>query len=286
MTNSLKAFNLIDEIRAVPANKAGQMVFYARQFADPNILPLAPADTADITEISEESNVRIITIHAPEGLPYGCFARMILSYLVTLIKRGQGSKKFLTSRRKLYQEVTGQRVNGQKQLKQFIEVFIKFITSDISIRETQRYKKNAKFFSARAVLSDLTVWDAQKNISFELSDSFIKLVKAVKPHPIDARALRFLWKNNSPLAIDLYCWITYRSTSLKMRKQILFTWKVLEAMFPNEEKRTLRPSVFRNRLIAALKLVKICYPALNATIGDQGMYLMRSPPHVPEKGKQ
>ena len=91
--------------------------------------------------------------------------------------------------------------------------------------------------------------------------------------PVDLRAIRQLQR--SPLAIDLYVWLTYRMSYL--RKPTVVPWKSLEAQFGADY---TRPRDFRRRVSELLEAVLCTYPTARISLTDIGLRLYPSPPHV------
>jgi hypothetical protein len=91
--------------------------------------------------------------------------------------------------------------------------------------------------------------------------------------PVDLRALHVL--NASPLAIDLYVWLTYRMSYLK--KPTLIPWKSLQAQLGSDY---FRPRDFRRRVSKHLEAVIGIYPAVRLSQSKSGLRLHPSPPHI------
>ena len=91
--------------------------------------------------------------------------------------------------------------------------------------------------------------------------------------PVDLRAIRQLQR--SPLAIDLYVWLTYRMSYLK--KPTLIPWRGLEAQFGSDY---ARPADFRRRFLRSLRQVLRVYPRARVRQCAQGFWLLPSAPHV------
>ena len=91
--------------------------------------------------------------------------------------------------------------------------------------------------------------------------------------PVDLRAIRQLQR--SPLAIDLYVWLTYRMSYLK--KPTLISWKSLEAQFGADYSRTRD---FRRRALDYLKAIVRVYSRVRVSPTDTGLCLYPSAPHV------
>jgi len=90
---------------------------------------------------------------------------------------------------------------------------------------------------------------------------------------MDLRAIRQLQR--SPLAIDLYVWLTYRMSYLK--KPTLVPWEGLQNQFGADY---ARPRDFRRKTLAHLQDVLRVYPAVRVGQADAGLRLYPSPPHV------
>ena len=117
------------------------------------------------------------------------------------------------------------------------------------------------------------LWPGELTLSTEYFESLIE--HAV---PLDLRALRSLKK--SPLAIDIYCWLTYRMSYLKGATPV--TWAQLHGQFGADYGR-LRD--FKGKFGVALRKVQTVYPAVNLQVTDVGLTLLPSKTHVPARGK-
>jgi hypothetical protein len=105
-----------------------------------------------------------------------------------------------------------------------------------------------------------------------------------RPVPIDLRAYRVL--RGSPVAMDLYTWMTYRMSYIE-RSTRPVPWEALMLQFgsnyavdPNDPKRAVRE--FRNKSFKpALSVVQEIYPEANFEVTERGLILHPSKPHVP-----
>ena len=91
--------------------------------------------------------------------------------------------------------------------------------------------------------------------------------------PVDLRAIRQLQR--SPLAIDLYVWLTYRMSY--MRKPTVIPWESFQAQFGASYS---RPRDFRRKALAYLEKVLRGYPDVRVRRSSIGLRLFPSPPHV------
>lgn len=122
-------------------------------------------------------------------------------------------------------------------------------------------------------------WDVQKPAQAGLWQSTVTLTERFynevvsTPVPIDLRALRAL--RQSPMAIDVYCWLTYRMFSLTKPTEV--PWSALRDQFGSE---TSSEKKFKDQLKGALQQVLTVYPA-KVTPGRIGLELKPSLTSVP-----
>jgi len=94
--------------------------------------------------------------------------------------------------------------------------------------------------------------------------------------PIDLRVLHAC--GHYPLAMDIYCWLTYRYYSLK--RPITISWGDLMIQFGN---RYQRDSHFKANFRNALDRVALFYPQARFVVDQYGIQLLPSPTHVPPR---
>jgi hypothetical protein len=110
-----------------------------------------------------------------------------------------------------------------------------------------------------------------------LSEKFFNEITTA-PIPIDMRALKAL--KRSPLALDLYLWLTFRTGYLKTQTAI--TWEQLQMQFGAEY--GLKKN-FKAALIDALQKVRVVYSGVNVSSTNVGIILKPGSTSVPKKGK-
>jgi len=115
------------------------------------------------------------------------------------------------------------------------------------------------------------LWKSVVVLSAEFYDELV--AHAV---PIDLRALKAL--KGSPLALDIYAWLTYRMSYL--RRPCLIPWEALQTQFGADYGR-LRD--FKKRFLAHLADVLHVYPAVRLAQLDNGLLLKPSPTHLPPR---
>jgi len=87
------------------------------------------------------------------------------------------------------------------------------------------------------------------------------------------RALKAL--RRSPLALDLYCWLTYRMSYL--RKDTVIPWQSLQAQFGADYS---RERDFKAKFSESLRKVLTVYPAAKAQPSGNGLLLSPSRTHI------
>jgi hypothetical protein len=91
----------------------------------------------------------------------------------------------------------------------------------------------------------------------ELTERFFETIRAF-PVPADMRALKAL--KRSPLALDLYAWLTYEAfRAHKSGKARFESWSQLDQHFGTEYKNR---DDFRRKVKAALAKIRVVYPGL------------------------
>jgi hypothetical protein len=118
-----------------------------------------------------------------------------------------------------------------------------------------------------------------------LSNSFFKECVS-NPVPIDLRAYKGL--RGSPLAMDVYTWLTYRMSYTQRRTRPI-KWEALMMQFGSGYNITNMDQAvrdFRKAFLKALKTVMLVYPQAEVEINENGLVLLPSRPHVlPDKSQ-
>ena len=118
------------------------------------------------------------------------------------------------------------------------------------------------------------------NSTITLNENFFQEV-VDRPVPVNMTALKALARERSPLALDIYSWLTYQMSHL--RKERTVPWELLHLQFGGDYSRVRD---FKAKFLDWLKLVKQLYPKANVSIDDGGLILAPSPSHIPFKAIQ
>lgn len=95
------------------------------------------------------------------------------------------------------------------------------------------------------------------------------------------RALKSLARDKSPLAIDIYTWLTYRMSYLSRETHI--PWHALQLQFGGDYSGPDARSNFKKNFINRLKRVSELYPAARVSVDVDGLLLAPSRPHIPAR---
>ncbi|MCP4201642.1 MAG: pirin [bacterium] len=219
------------------------------------------------------------------GLPYGSYPRLALAWLSTEAVRTRSREIELgpTFSSFMYKlgltPITGKRGTTSRlrdQLHRLFSTTIRCSYSDgaeghaAGVGYTIAHKHQLWWSPQNPEQRPL--WNSAVVLSTEFCDELV--AHAV---PIDLRALRTL--RGSPLALDIYAWLTYRMSYL--RKPCLIPWEALQTQFGADYRR-LRD--FKRKFLRHLSDVLHIYPAARLFERPAGLVLRRSPTHLPRKG--
>lgn len=266
-------------IEAEAAQEAGALGFMARAMVQATL----PHRRIEGNEFTRHNGSFTLNLLAPSsvGLPYGSLPRLLLAWMTTEAVRTKQRELVLGDTLsgfmgELGLVPTGGRWGSITRLKaQTVRLFSSTVTATYDDRE-----KTAVLgyrLADRAVLW----WDSKTPQQAALWRSTVTLTEPFfrevteRPVPIDMRALRAL--KRSPLALDIYCWLTYRMSYLPRSTQI--PWAALAAQFGADYSRTRD---FKNAFLGELKKVLTVYSQAKVSEGAEGLLLRPSRTHVAE----
>ena len=114
----------------------------------------------------------------------------------------------------------------------------------------------------------ITIWQSTITLSERFFDEVI-----THPIPIDMRAIKTL--KRSPMALAIYCWLTYRMCYL--RRETNIPWAALQTQFGAEYSRVRD---FKKYFLLQLKKVGQVYRSARMESTERGLLLKPSRPHV------
>jgi len=269
-------------IEAQEAKAAGALGYMARALTQAT-MPHAPSEE---TEFVRRNGAFTLTMFARRdiGLPYGSVPRLLMAWLTTeavrtkepVLTLGPTLSSFMSE---LDLVPTGGRwgtiTRLRGQTRRLFSCAISANYSDGSKDLGQNFfvaDKYELWWSPKEP-HQAALW--QSNVT--LNSTFFREVTTY-PVPIDLRALKAL--KRSPLALDIYCWLTYRLSYLKGQKVI--PWGALQLQFGSgypQDGQGLRN--FKKAFLRELKKVRLVYQTAKVGSSDRGLELRPSRTHIP-----
>ena len=272
-------------IEAEEAKEAGTVGFMARAMVQATL----PHSAVKGNEFSRKNGNFTLTLLAPSkiGLPYGNVPRLLLAWLTTEAVRtgerelilGDSLSAFM---RELNFQVTGGRHGSITRIKnQTRRLFSSNVQCDY---ETDG---EAALMGFRVADRALLWWDAKDPDQAALWQSSVLLTQPFfdevtnHPVPVDMRALKAL--KRSPMALDIYSWLTYRLSYLRHTTRL--PWGLLQQQFGADYPLNARGKAdFKRNFLLQLKKVQAIYPA-NLEAEQNSLVLKPTAPHVKRLAK-
>ncbi len=264
-------------IEAESAQDAGALGFMARAMVQATL----PHKKVEGSEFERRNGAFSLHLLAPSkiGLPYGTIPRLLLAWLTTEAVRTQSRELELGESlsgfmRELDLVPTGGRWGSITRLKdQTKRLFASTVSATYD--DKQRHAEAGFRLADRSVLW----WDAKDPDQAALWRSSVTLTEAFytevirHPIPVDMRAMKALKK--SPMALDVYCWLTYRASYAK--KASVVPWAALAMQFGSDYGR-LRD--FKDAFLRELRKVSVVYAGAQFEVLDGGLLVKPSVPHI------
>ena len=264
------------------AKEAGAMGFMAR------MLVQATMPHRKLKEDSFErrnGSFSLAMIATPRiGLPYGTYPRLLLSWLTTEAVRTGSPELFLGATLSSFMDQLGLIPSGGRwgtihplrdRMKRLFSCSISCTYEDESQDYGLGYRvaKEYRLWWDPKNPDQSALWKSSVTLSQDFFDDIID-----RPVPIDMRALKTL--KQSPMALDIYCWLTYRMSYLKKNTEI--PWAGLQAQFGASYPETPQGQRdFKKNFLKHLRTVLVAYPQARVGEGSHGLLLKPSKPHIP-----
>lgn len=285
--NLKKFLSKVEYMEEAEAYEAGRIGYAAQTLIQATLPHSDPKQTyferrnGDLTlSISANPNI---------GLPYGIYPRLILAWVVTEAVKTKSPELIFGSSfnqfmRKLDLVSTGGRHGTIAPVKKQMH---RLFSSAISFDWT---KKDS--FSTGGVISIASKymlwWDTKNPAQGSLLNSTVTLNTDFfnhiieKPVPIDLGAIAIL--KSSCVALDLYCWLTYKMFSLK--KETRLSWKGLQEQLGANYANTKQGRYnFKEKLKEQLPKVLTVYHEARVTVDENGLIMRPSATHVKKRLK-
>ncbi|HRJ01915.1 MAG TPA: replication protein RepA [Hyphomonas sp.] len=271
-------------IEAEDARRAGALGFMARALAIAT-LPHRRQPTPVFRRKNGDFTLTMVTAH-PDGLPFGSLPRLLLTWVCTEAVRKEEPVLFLGESLSAYlSELNLKRTGGARgditRLKhQMATLFSAMISC--------RYEGRDSWALQNVLLADSVDWwepqspdeAGQWRSRLQLSKPFYQEC-VDHPLPVDLRVIKVL--RSSPLAMDIYMWLTHRMSYLSRRTTI--PWQSLMAQFGSDySSNDQGVRDFKRAFLRQLQHVHYLYKEARIEPTDDGLVLLPSPTHVPPAG--
>ncbi len=268
------------------AKKAGNVGYMGRVFVQAT---LPHKETAGKVFTRTNGGYELCVM-SPRGLPFGSIPRLLLSWVTTEAVRTRSPFLVLgSSLSEFMAQLHLTRCGGKKgDITRLRKQAERLFSSTISYSIEGKDNDNQGIKGGGLCIADeYNLWWHPKNpdqmplwkSSVLLSDKFFKEI-IERPVPVDMNALMAL--KRSPLALDIYCWLTYRLSYLQ--RDALIPWELLQMQFGADYAQDPRGLInFKRKFLLRLKSVMVIYDKAKVYNSDHGLLLKPSPPHVPKR---
>ena len=300
--------SLINESLAIEyedAKAAGALGYMARALVQATMPHTDPG-----THYFERTNglVTLSIVNRPQvGVPYGSIPRTLLAWLCTEAVRTQNPELMLGKSQAEFMRKLNLASNGRDiaRLKnQAHRLFSSMISltgrtgsDDLGIENVVIAKRAMLFWNVKSP-EQRSIWESTLTLTTDFYDEVTGA-----PIPIDLRVLSAL--SQSPLAMDIYTWLTYRVFLLqvKNRHEVLIPWEALNKQFgtgygrrlgknglppATADQERMALNSFRSRFMMRLREVLLYYPDAQHSIsgGLAGLRVQCCKLHIPSMPKK
>lgn len=280
-------------IEAESAASAGSIGFMTRALVLAT-MPYKDPKTDAFTRVNGDFKLRIVA-GSEKGIPYGIYPRLLTSWVTTeavrkqspVIELGDSLREFLRDVLDLRSFGGGKRGSASRVADQMQRLFGSLITAQYSDASGRKgFKLKNVMIADELDLEPEGLWTPQAEgeagkwkSQVVLSTNFFAEC-VTNPVPIDLRAYRAL--RGSPLAMDIYTWLTYRMSYTDRRSKPI-PWEALMMQFGSSFTTDQAVRDFKKAFLRALAAVQIVYPAAKLEVHEKGLVLLPSRPHIPKQ---
>ena len=280
---ALYHFTLADQVnQLVSASEADpDMGFMARTLALCSLPRTNPGNQLQYKRVNGPYTL-YMTAGGGCKLPYGSLPRLLLAWVSTEAVRTQ-SRELVLGRslsdfmRSLGLEpVGGVRTRLRNQMKRLFNAHVRLVYEDKYGEQfvNSLIAERGEFWWNPKRPDEPALWESK----IELGEKFFNEIIR-RPVPLDMNTLKAL--KRSPLGLDLYLWLVYRTFAL--RAPLRLAWPHLYRQFgahpaQADDKYTVRN--FRTKCLRELKKIKLAWPELNYSTAPGVLILLPSTPAI------
>ena len=283
-----RGFTVADQVhQLVSANEADpDRGFIARMMALCSLPRSNPGNRLQYKRVNGPYTL-IMTATGNYKLPYGNLPRLLLAWISTeatttqsrILVLGDSLSEFMRTLGVLSSDSggrTGVRTRLRNQMDRLFHS---------SVELTYEHQQVRRFVASRVVDRGEFWWDPKRpderslwNSKIELGEKFYNEIIS-HPVPIDMNTLTAL--KRSPLGLDLYLWLVYRTFPL--RATVRISWKQVYRQFgvePDKANDRVTVDNFRKDCLRELKKIKLAWPGLNYSTAPGLLILLPSTPAI------
>ena len=219
-------------------------------------------------------------------LPYGTLPRLLLAWVCTeAVRTGRRELVLGRSLAEFMRQIgitndsggrRGDRTRLQNQMRRLFaaQVSLNYADKRHEVRVSSLVADRAEFW-----------WDAKRpeepvmwNSTIRLGENFFNEI-VTKPIPLDMNTMRSL--KRSPLGLDLYLWLTYRTFGLKA--PMWLSWPQIYRQFgvdPSNASDKVTVQAFRRKVLRELIKIKLVWPELCYRTVRGGLIVSPSSPRI------
>ena len=213
-------------------------------------------------------------------VPAGTKPRLILAYILgyavsrktRVIDMGKSLRRFMKN---IGMPVTGR--NGKILAREVENVaaanfYLGTWSEEGSTTRFARVANELSFWIERNN-DQLSIWRPEMILSAEFND-------AIQHHRVPVDISHLLQLSKSPRRMDFYCWLSYRLPRISSNNPIPIALRHLQPIFAPD---IVDPYLFKQRIKDDLKAISKVYGGFNVHLRKDALWLVNSPPPVPEK---
>ena len=284
-----RGFTVADQVNLlVSANEADpDLGFMARLMALCSLPRSNPGNRLQYKRVNGPYTL-IMTATGNYKLPYGNLPRLLMAWISTeatttqsrVLVLGDSLSEFMRTLGVLSSDSggsTGVRTRLRNQMNRLFHASVELSYED---------KHRKQFVASRVVDRGEFWWDPKRpdkrslwNSKIELGEKFFQEIVS-HPVPLDMNTLGAL--KRSPLGLDLYLWLVYRTFPLRAPQFKSRGSQVYRQFGVEPDKANDRVTVdnFRKDCLRELKKIKLAWPGLNYSIAPGVLILLPSTPMI------
>ena len=275
-----RGFTLADQVhQLVSASEAdADLGFMARTMALCSLPRSNPGNRKEYKRVNGPFTLYMVA-GGGNKLPYGNLPRLLLAWVSTEAVKTQSRVLILGKSLSEFMRALGIYSSHGRTQTRLRNQMDRLFHASVELNYEDKHGK--QFIASRVVDRGEFWWDPKRpdermlwESKIELGEKFFNEIIS-HPVPIDMNTLTAL--KRSPLGLDLYLWLVYRTFPL--RAPLRLTWRLLYSQFGVDparasDKRTVLD--FRRKALRELKKIKLAWPGLNYTTAPGVLILLPS----------